>query len=339
MSKLNNEEMLTNIFAVTSELYKDMSDTIGELDHSKIYNYITQLGKSLSDSDRTSFWRWDKRTHTLRTAAAVGVNEIVIPDNTGLVGKALAQKKILICNDPYNDPDFNQEVDKKTGYVTRSILVMPVANINGEFIGAYQAVNKLSGDGKYSDEDCRRLSLAAVICGISLESEEFLSESHHDKLTQLKNRMGFYNDFSKYYSHMISNNIPLSLFICDIDKFKSVNDTYGHNAGDDVLKNTASVLRESCRSTDGVYRWGGEEFIMIMTSAELEHCAKKAEEIRKKVMDSVCHSESIGKDIKVTLSFGVAQFDPEKSIEENVSTADERLYRAKEGGRNRVVSD
>ena len=332
---LNQQLMLDEIFSVTNELYMDMADERPDVDHSKIYEYITRLGKSLSNSDRTSFWKWDKRTHTLWTAAAVGSDKIVIPDNTGLVGKALNEKRIIITNDPYNDPDFNSAVDKKTGYVTKSILVMPVSNVNGEFIGAYQAINKLGGDGKFYDEDCRRLSLAAVLCGLALESEVFLDESHHDKLTQLRNRMGFYSDFSKKYLSMINADIPFSLFICDIDKFKSINDTYGHNAGDEVLKHTAAILAGCCRENDGIYRWGGEEFIMIMTDASAEMCVEKAEEIRVKVMNTVCHTE--GYDIRHTLSFGVSAYDKNKTTEENVRSADEKLYAAKEGGRNRVV--
>ncbi len=330
----NSEKMLSDIFAVSEELYKDMSDDQCDSDHGKLYDYITRLGKTLADSDRTSFWKWDKRSHTLWTAAAIGSDKIVIPDNTGLVGKALTEKRVIITNDPYNDPDFNPQVDKKTGYVTKSVLVMPVSDINGEFIGAYQAINKLGGDGKFSEDDCRRLSLAAVICGVALESEMFLDESHHDKLTQLKNRMGFYHDFSRYLK-LIEAGTKVSLFICDIDKFKRINDTYGHNAGDEVLKHTAGIISDCCKDGDGIYRWGGEEFVMIMTDADKQTCIDKAEEIRVKVMESVCHAE--GTDIRLTLSFGVSAYDPEKTIEENISSADEKLYTAKESGRNRIV--
>ena len=332
---IDHEKLLSDIFTASEELYKDMSDDVIDTDHSKIYDYITRLGKTLSGSDRTSFWKWDKRTRTLWTAAAVGEDKIVIPDNTGLVGKALSEKRVIITNDPYNDPFFNPDVDKKTGYITKSVLVLPVADVNGEFIGAYQAINKVVGDGKFGEEDCQRLSLAAVICGLALESEVFLEDSQRDKLTQLKNRMGFYSDFSKRYLSLIESGTPFCLFICDIDKFKSINDTYGHNAGDEVLKHTAGLLTESCRDSDGIYRWGGEEFIMIMNGADKQTCIDKAEEIRVKIMESVCHAE--GNDIRMTLSFGVSVYDKSKTIEENVSIADEKLYAAKEGGRNRVV--
>jgi len=334
---MNAEKTLSDIFSVSDKLYRTMS-CAAETDHSSIFMQLTELGRILTESDRASFWKWDKHSHTLWTTAATGTDRITIPDTTGLVGKSLSQGRVIVTNDPYHDPDFNQAVDKATGYVTRSILTMPVANINGEYIGAYQVINKLGGDGKYDEaEDCRRLSLAAMICGLALESDVFLEESHTDKLTKLRNRMGFFHDFDRKYNAVIRDpKRMLSLFICDIDKFKSVNDTYGHNAGDEVLQHVAGILTENCRPVDGIYRWGGEEFIMIMTDMDMASAAEKAEDIRKKIEAAVCDT-SEGFSIRHTMSFGVTAFDPEKTIEENISTADQKLYTAKETGRNRVV--
>ena len=328
--------MLSDIFDISEQLYKMMSDAKSS-DHSKIFEYLTNLGKTLAESDRASFWKWDKKNHTLWTTAATGADRITIPDTTGLVGKALADGKVLVTNDPYNNPYFNSDVDKKTGYVTKSILVMPVANIKGEFIGAYQVINKLTGDGRFDEiKDCKKLSLAAVICCLALESDVFLEESYTDKLTRLKNRMGFFADFTSTYNAIINDTErKLSLFICDIDKFKSVNDTYGHNAGDEVLKHVADVMTKNTNEGDGMYRWGGEEFIMIMKDADISECAAKAETLRKIIENSECVAD--GNVIKHTMSFGVTQFDPSKSIEENISDADQKLYTAKESGRNRVI--
>ena len=328
--------MLDDILTMSGQLYKDMSLS-AKADHTKIFQHLTDLGRILTESDRASFWKWDKNTHTLWTTAATGTDRITIPDTTGLVGKSLNERRVIITNDPYNNPDFNAAVDKKTGYVTRSILVMPVANVNGEYIGAYQVINKLGGDGQYhEEEDVKKLSLAAMICGLALESDVFLEESHTDKLTKLRNRMGFFHDFDKKYNAIIRDPMrEISLFICDIDKFKKVNDTYGHNTGDEVLKQVAQILRDNCRDCDGVYRWGGEEFIMIMTDIDMDKCAERADEIRQIIEANDCVTEEY--TVHHTMSFGVTAFDPEKTIEGNISVADEKLYQAKESGRNRVV--
>ena len=333
---MNAENLLSDIFSVSDNLYRDMSRA-GNTDHSRIFANLTELGKILTGSDRASFWKWDKLSHTLWTMAAIGEDRITIPDTTGLVGLSLSEGRVIVTNDPYNDPHFNPDVDKKTGYVTKSILVMPVSNINGEYIGAYQVLNKLEGDGKYhEEEDCRRLSLAAMICGLALESDVFLEESHTDKLTKLRNRMGYFHDFDRTYNRIIEDpDRKLSLFICDIDKFKRVNDTYGHNTGDAVLAHVASILHDHRPEGGNVYRWGGEEFIMIMPDADMQQAAALAEQIRAfiEAHDTVTEQYTVHH----TMSFGVTQFDPAKSIEDNVSVADEKLYTAKETGRNRVI--
>ncbi len=325
------------IYEITDQLYKTTCNNT-ENDHTAIFGYLTALGKAIIGADRASFWKWDKRRHELWTTAATGVDRIVMPDNKGLVGKAITNKCVVVTNDPYNDSDFNSAVDKQTGYVTKSVMVLPVADVNGEFIGAFQLINKDDEKGFDIEEDARKLSLPALICGLALESDTFLDDAHHDRLTKLKNRIGFYADFSKKYMKYLEGNTekPLSMFICDIDKFKLVNDTYGHNAGDQVLEHAAKLLMEACEEGENAYRWGGEEFIILMPDTTLEEATAKAEKLRKTIEASEFPADGVM--IKKTMSFGVAQFVPGKSIEDNVSIADGRLYTAKETGRNKVVS-
>lgn len=329
---MDHTAMLSSIYDISDKLYKEMCSKASG-DHSTLFLYLTELGKVLTASDRASFWKWDKNSRTLWTMAATGTMPIYIPDDTGLVGKALREERIVISNDPYHDPDFNSDVDKSTGYVTKSILVLPVADINGNFIGAYQIINKL--EGEFNEEDGKKLSLAALICGIALESECFLEASQHDRLTKLKNRMGFYSDYTKKIQKQLDNGVPVSMFLCDIDHFKHINDTYGHNAGDDALAFISGLLSENCRATDYAYRWGGEEFIIIMPNTQLSECAERAEAIRKRIMTSSCCAD--GNDVMLTVSFGCIQLSREESVENNISRADEYLYYAKEHGRNRVV--
>ncbi|MBR1797381.1 MAG: diguanylate cyclase [Clostridiales bacterium] len=326
------------IYDITDKLYKTTCRN-DEQDHNMIFGDLTTLGKNIVGADRASFWKWDKRRHELWTTAATGVDRIVIPDDTGLVGKAIMNKSVLVTNDPYSDPDFNSSVDMKTGYLTKSVMVLPVADVNGEFIGAFQLINKLDNKGFDAVEDARKLSLPALICGLALESDTFLDDAHHDRLTKLKNRIGFYSDFSRKFMKYLETDCdrPLSMFICDIDKFKLVNDTYGHNAGDQVLEHAAKLIMESCEKGENAYRWGGEEFIVMMPDTDLMKAAAKAEKLRATIEASDFPADGI--TIKKTMSFGVHEFVKGKSIEDNVSLADARLYTAKETGRNKVVSE
>ena len=337
-NKNSAEQILNSIFNIMQELYSEMLLQKNDSDnHLRIFEIFAQLGRTLAGADRASFWRWDKRRHKLITPVATGTSQIVIDDTTGLVGRALAENRTIVTNDPYNHPDFNSSVDKKTGYVTKSILVMPVANCHGEIIGAFQVINKL-GDGGFDEkEDVKRLSVAAFICGITLESDLFLADSQHDKLTELKNRLGLQSDYQNFYQKLLQKDSAVSIVMCDVDFFKKVNDTYGHNAGDAVLKHVAQILISNVGENDNAYRWGGEEFITILAGADLSEAVRVAEKMRLDVMNSVCNFQELA--IKITMSFGCAEFSSALSMEENIKVADMRLYRAKRTGRNKVISD
>jgi len=336
--KISAEKMLNDIFTIMQKLYDEMRLNENRTsNHVKVFEIFAELGRTLAGADRASFWRWDKKNHKLITTAATGTTQIVIDDTTGLVGKALAENRAVLTNDPYKNPNFNSAVDKKTGYLTKSILVMPVSNCRGEIIGAFQVINKLGDAGFDEVEDTKRLSIAAFICGMALESDLFLADSQHDKLTDLKNRFGFHSDYQTKYKRLLNGNVPLSIIICDIDFFKKVNDTFGHNAGDAVLSHVSRILKSEIRTCDGAYRWGGEEFIIVLEGTSCSEAAGVAEHIRLAVMDSMCHFED--KAIRITMSFGCAEINSALSIEENIEVADGRLYRAKESGRNRVISN
>ena len=331
------QQILDNIFDVIQRLYDEMRlNKNGAGEHLRIFEIFAELGRTLVDADRASFWTWDKRNGKLRTATATGLDQIIIDDTTGIVGRALTENRTIVTNDPYNHPDFNAEVDKKTGYVTKSILVMPVANCQGEIIGAFQVINKLGADAKFdAEKDVKRLSIAAFICGMALESDLFLADSQHDKLTELKNRLSFQSDYQRYQRRAAENSLPVSIIMCDIDFFKKVNDTYGHNAGDAVLIHVAKILKRSLRNVDSAYRWGGEEFILVLEGTALAEAADAAERIRLAVADSVCQFN--GMELRITMSFGCAEISFALSAEENVKVADNRLYTAKKTGRNKVV--
>ena len=293
------------------------------------------MGRTLTNSDRASFWYWDKKKKRYWTLAASNSGKIIVPEGTGVIGVTMANKETIIINNPYEDQRFNSAVDQKTGYVTKSILCIPVTNEKGDVIGAFQAINKIDEDGKGFDEtDVKRLAMVAAYCNKTLESHLLLEEVLEDSLTGLKNRRGFF-DF--YNSQVKKSNTlcPTALVMCDIDFFKKVNDTYGHNAGDAVLGHVAEVLQENVGLDDETVRWGGEEFILLLCGKDRQQAREAAEEIRLKMLREVCLYE--GEEIRVTMSFGVEEIDTALSVEENVRRADEKLYEAKKTGRNKVV--
>ena len=130
---------------------------------------------------------------------------------------------------------------------------------------------------------------------------------------------------------------PLALVMFDIDYFKQCNDTYGHRAGDFVLREISDVVRERARKVDVLARYGGEEFALILPEIELKGATQFAEKIRVMLADSKFMFE--GRHIPVTISVGVAELTPEvATYDDLIKRADARLYKAKQTGRNRVVS-
>lgn len=161
---------------------------------------------------------------------------------------------------------------------------------------------------------------------------------NYDPLTGLLNRRSFEERLQADLLKIKRYGGELSLLMVDIDHFKSVNDTYGHDTGDRVLIGVSSCLRENVRNVDYTARIGGEEFVIIMPETDLESCYLTAERIREKVKSTIYPLYSPPGELKVSISGGVASA-PFHSIElkQLMKMADMALYQAKEGGRDRII--
>lgn len=183
--------------------------------------------------------------------------------------------------------------------------------------------------------DAIELQDALLECARRLMSEEALrSAAAFDSLTGLANRKETTKRFEVEKSRAERHDTPFSLIIADLDHFKKVNDTFGHIAGDLVLKSVCGVFTSLIRSEDTCGRWGGEEFLVILPETELGDAVTVAEKLRYAVSELVITWGS--KNIAVTISMGVTGFKPGMNMHDCIESADKALYRAKSGGRNRV---
>lgn len=164
---------------------------------------------------------------------------------------------------------------------------------------------------------------------LMLNNEELQTSSFHDKLTGLYNR-GYYDTEMRRAIGAGNRGAEISVMMLDIDHFKSINDTYGHDNGDMALKALAKLIKENVRENDIPCRYGGEEFVVIMYCG-IEAAAKRAEQIRKIVEDT--EIDIIG---SITVSIGVASYSKGMDAESFFKAADKMVYEAKEGGRNQV---
>jgi two-component system cell cycle response regulator len=160
-----------------------------------------------------------------------------------------------------------------------------------------------------------------------------------DALTGLHNRRYLDNHLSVLFNRSVQRGRPLSVLITDIDRFKLVNDAYGHDAGDQVLKEFAARVRSTVRGADLACRFGGEEFVVVMPDTTAEIAAAVAERLRVAVESTPFELRGTGQTLNITASFGISsRLSTVLASDELLKQADKALYDAKNGGRNRVVA-
>lgn len=295
---------------------------------------------SLAKTNERAQYLAQEMTHTIRNQMQV-IDENVITSDTDMNGKITAVSKAFcrasgytkeeligqnhtiimhpdtpqslyeeMRNTIYNKKRWEGEIKnlkKDGGYYWVYAIVTPRLNSDGELIG-FTSVRQDITDKKRTEE----LSIT-------------------DRLTGLYNRLKLDELFEANLHTAQRHNTAFSIILLDIDKFKTVNDTFGHQVGDEVLKEFSTLLKNNIRTEDILGRWGGEEFLILAPGSDLNAATSLAEKLRQSVAN---HSfKTIGHK---TSSFGVSSFywgDDQKSM---VSRADEALYRAKENGRNRV---
>ncbi len=168
-------------------------------------------------------------------------------------------------------------------------------------------------------------------------SKSLYEEANHDYLTNLLNRRSFAVLAKQFVAISKRYHSDLSVISFDIDLFKSINDKYGHDLGDKVIQNVAGTIQENCRDSDSVFRFGGEEFLILLPKTSMSEAIKLAEKIRSTITNSPTLADKL--IIEVTASAGVSQWDSEeKNIESALKRADDALYQAKKQGRDRVVA-
>ncbi|HCR3982697.1 TPA: diguanylate cyclase [Kluyvera ascorbata] len=184
------------------------------------------------------------------------------------------------------------------------------------------------------------LQLRSTVSQITTLLRELFEEvSRHevgmDVLTRLLNRRFLPTIFKREIAHANRVGTPLSILVIDVDRFKHINDTWGHNTGDEILRRVSQVFYDNVRSSDYVFRYGGDEFIIVLTESTAHDTLRTAERIRSRVEKTKVKAPD-GEDILLSLSIGAAMFSGHPDYERLIQLADEALYIAKKQGRNRV---
>jgi diguanylate cyclase (GGDEF)-like protein len=196
--------------------------------------------------------------------------------------------------------------------------------------------------GKQADYEQRITELAARVKAFEQESDTLRQEmlveqekAYRDPLTQLPNRLAYEERSQLEFVRARRTAAPLTLAILDLDRFKRINDTFGHKVGDKVLRHTAELCRRRTRDSDLLARFGGEEFVALFPDTALPQASQVCEELRHHV--ELATFQYQGQRVPVTVSVGVAELGPGDTLETLFERADQALYAAKRDGRNRVA--
>lgn len=221
----------------------------------------------------------------------------------------------------------------------RTFMAVPVRT--GEGVSGVLVAYGSHERDPFTPDDLRLLSLIAAHIASALENARMLQElqkvSQVDQLTGVYNRRYFELMLNREFNRALRYSYPLSLIMLDLDNFKQCNDTYGHPAGDEVLKRVGELLKTNLRESDIPARYGGEEFVVILPHTPLSGAKVAAERIRQKVEQMVFRFGDPPVEYRITLSAGVAAIGPTITTPQDlVKAADEALLRAKVKGKNRV---
>ncbi len=302
----------------------------------RVIKKISSHLKRLLQTDDCSVMILDESSRELAFCESSGltrweVDNIRFKLGEGVAGWVAKKKKPVLIEDVSLDPRF-KNVEKQRRRMI-SMICVPLM-IKRRVIGVV-SLSTRDPNHVFSRQELELTVLMSAHISLALENNRLYEISVLDGLTSLYNRRYLEQRLLKEVAYCQRYEKPLTVFMIDIDFFKRLNDSYGHQAGDAVLRQVSETLQKALREYDVVARYGGEEFAVLLPATSKPVGASIAERLRS----AVAHGDFVHQDetIPATVSVGVASFPEDGSTPDGlVACADKALYRAKEAGRNQV---
>ena len=314
------------------------------LELNQVLTSIMNITGKLLESEAWSLGLIDHDTGELVFEAALGargemIRGLRIPKGKGVIGWVAEHGEPLIVADTSKDLRHLKEVDRNVGFESRSILCLPLKT-RGKTVGAIEFINKL-GRGQFTPEDIDRVRVFVDLAAVSIENALLYRHVAHlserDELSGLYNQRTLLKILASKIEESRQTHSPLAYIFLDLDRFKSVNDRYGHLMGRETLREVGQVLLNAAKDDTILGRYGGDEFCVILPGYTRVKAREKAERIRSAI---AAHTFLLkhGLSIKLTASIGLALF-PEhaSSFDELTRIADQAMSAAKRKQRNTVV--
>ncbi len=271
---------------------------------------------------------------------AEALKDVRIKVGQGLAGWVAQTGEVVVVPDTTKDSRFSAQVDERTKMETRSIVAVPV-RFRDQCLGVIELINCIGPEG-FSQRDLALLEALADYAAIAIENARHVQRIHEltitDDCTALYNarHLNFMLDTEIYRSHRYA--FEFSLIFIDLDHFKTVNDTYGHLMGSKLLAEMGQAIKDKCRLIDLAFRYGGDEFVVLLPQTSKENALGVARRLHKLIRETVWLKEP-KLNVKITASVGVASYPTDSRTKaELLHLADEAMYAVKNTTRDGVAA-
>jgi len=328
--------------AVFQELGKALTSSL-QLD--QVLRTIMEKIDEFLRPDNWSLLLLDEAKQELYFELAVGkasqaLKDVRVKVGQGIAGWVAQHGEVVIVPDTSKDTRFFGKVDEKTKMETRSIVAVPV-NFRDTCLGVIELINCVGPEG-FDPRDLKLLEALSDFAAIALENARHVKRIHEltikDDCTSLYNarHMGFILDTEIYRSQRY--NYEFSIVFIDLDHFKQVNDTHGHLVGSRLLAEMGDALKTNCRLIDFAFRYGGDEFVILLPQTSKDNAINVARRLHKLIRETVWLAQE-GLNISITPSVGLAAYPVDSKTKEGLlHLADEAMYLVKNTNRDSVAA-
>ena len=343
---MNSAELLAAMTRTVEQLaaYNDIAKALtSTLELREVLNLMMEKVRSLLRPRNWSLLLQDERTGKLYFEIAVGegaevLKGLQLAPGEGIAGTAFATGTARLVEDVSHDPAFASRFDDASTFRTRSIVAVPLI-ARGQVLGVIELVNGVI-DRPFTQEDLMALTAIADFAAIAIENARNFRRVQ--ELTIKDEHTGVYN--ARHLRAQLEHEVrrsqrfhhPVSLIFLDLDRFKSINDAHGHLVGSAVLREVGELLMSCCRQLDYVFRYGGDEFALLLVETSTDGAVTTATRVRDAFRKQV-FQQAAELELRVTASLGVATY-PEHALSavDLVRAADFAMYAAKARGRDDI---
>ena len=310
-------------------------------DLKNLLQYILKQAIDIVAAEKGSLMLYDFESDLLNIRVVAGLHDVEYQDKVnnneiqcrsfkpgeGIAGRVFVNSRPMIVNNIRDDSVF---IESDTSFV-RSIACIPMVVFN-EVIGVINVTNKKNGI-EFTDQDIKMLKAVADQAAVAVNKAQLWDMAVTDSLTGTYVRRYFMVKLQEEIHRAERYNKILSVIMADLDRFKYINDTYGHAAGDRILVSVSQFLQKNIREVDAIARYGGEEFVLLIPDADKAGAYRLAERLREELAKIKLDNLPA-----VTLSLGIASFPIDGTeVEDLIRKADAAMYAAKRAGRNQSI--